>query len=140
MRSIVMIAAMTLGATSAFAQIGSAGPSHPMLSGGADGVERVQWRDDGRDRRDGRDWDRQDRDWDQRDRDWDRREPYRGPVIRFGAPGYFVRTLPEVVRVVRYDGLPCRITVTRRVTYRGDIVETERRRCPGRRDVVIERR
>jgi hypothetical protein len=83
-----------------------------------------------------------DRDWDRRDRArvWNRRGPYRGPGITFGAPGYFVRTLPPVVRVARYGGLRCRITITRRVNYRGEIIETERRRCPGRPEVIIQRR
>jgi hypothetical protein len=41
---------------------------------------------------------------------------------------------------VRYGGLRCRFTITRRVNYRGEIIETERRRCPGRPDVIIQRR
>jgi hypothetical protein len=93
---------------------------------------------DGRDRGDR--WDRRDRDdrWDRRDRDrWDRddrweRRAYRpgfSVTIPFGAPGYFVRTLPEQYRYVVVGGRRCRITVTRRVDYRGRVVTTERRRC-----------
>jgi len=165
MRFVLTIAALALGTTGALAQMGPGGQFRlPVPGSGGDErlerqergfdrgrrdlrdddefrIERTQRRDrdfDDRDfRRDDRDWDRRDRD---RDRDWDRRGPYRGPVISFGSPGYFIRTLPEITRVIRYGGLPCRVTITRRVNYRGDIVESERRRCPGRPDVVITRR
>ncbi len=83
--------------------------------------ERVERRDNGRDWRNDR----------------DRRPSF---VIRFGAPGYFVRTLPTRTRYVIYGGRRCRITITRRVTYRGVIVTTERRKCPGRPDVIIRSR
>jgi hypothetical protein len=63
-----------------------------------------------------------------------------GFVIQFGAPGYFVRTLPSRTRYVIYDGRRCTVTITRRVNYRGDIVTTERRRCPGRPEVIIRSR
>ena len=77
--------------------------------------------------RDGRD--RGDR-WDRDDR-WERRayRPGFTVTIPFGAPGYFVRTLPEQYRYVVVGGRRCRITVTRRVDYRGRVVTTERRRC-----------
>jgi len=167
MRLTLTIAALALGTTSALAQVGPGGQFR--LPNDTDRIERQdraprdldrggrEFRDDGGDRRfervqrrdrdraedrdfgrgdrDGRDWDRQDR-----DRDGDRHGPYRGPVISFGAPGYFVRTLPALTREVRFEGQPCRTTITRRVNYRGDIIESERRRCPGRSEVVIDRR
>jgi hypothetical protein len=138
MRFGFAVAALALGVTSAVAQIA---PNERQEMGRSqqdlNELQRIERWD-----RDFSDRTSVDRYWDRRDRDldWDRRGPYRGPVITFGAPGYFVRTLPPVVRVVRYGGLPCRITITRRVNYRGEIIETERRRCPGRPDVIIQRR
>jgi hypothetical protein len=94
-----------------------------------------------RDDRDDRDRRRFDRDRDRDDDRWDRRDRPRVTVtIPFGAPGYFVRTLPSQTRTVFYDGRRCRIVVTRRVNYRGDIIESERRECPGRPTVVIRSR
>ena len=167
MRLALTIAALALGTTSTLAQMGPGGQFR--VPDDTDRIERQDraprdWdrggrdlRDDGDDRRferaqrrdrdvtedrdirrgdrNGREWGRQDR-----DRDEDRRGGYRGPVISFGAPGYFVRTLPARTREVRFEGQPCRTTITRRVNYRGDILETERRRCPGRSEVVMERR
>jgi hypothetical protein len=138
MRLATTLSALALGATCAMAQIA---PTERQEMGRSqqdlNELQRIERWD-----RDFSDRTSVDRDWDRRDRDrvWNRRGPYRGPGITFGAPGYFVRTLPPVVRVVRYGGLRCRITITRRVNYRGEIIETERRRCPGRPDVIIQRR
>jgi hypothetical protein len=80
--------------------------------------------DDRRDRRrDRRDYDRDDDRWDRRGRSG------LTVTIPFGAPGYFVRTLPPRTRYVYDSGRRCRVIVTRRETYRGNVVETERREC-----------
>jgi hypothetical protein len=69
------------------------------------------------------------------------RERNRGPSIRFGfGPDVFVRTLPLQYRTVIVSGRPCRITITRRVRANRRIVTTERRKCPGRPEIVIRTR
>jgi hypothetical protein len=130
MRSSLAIAALALWTATALAQTAPAERQDPQA------LHWERW-DRLSDRTTGYDV----REWNpRRDRDLDRYGRYRGPAITFGAPGYFVRTLPEVTRVVRHGGLHCRVTVTRRVNHRGEIVETERRRCPGRPDMIVQRR
>ena len=133
MKRVLCVFALALCATGAVAQSDRGDRRR-------DGIdhrdERVERRDD---RRDDRREDRADRRDDRRDRVTDR-DRHRGLVIRFGAPGFFVRTLPARTRYVYVNGRRCQVTITRRLTYRGDIVTTERRRCPGRPDVIIRSR
>jgi hypothetical protein len=139
--SKIMLVSVVLGFGSAHAaaeeagrSFGSGGPLRLAQKLPSDVEQRLGIRPnstnrDGRDRGDR--WDRRDRDrWDRDDR-WERRayRPGFTVTIPFGAPGYFVRTLPEQYRYVVVGGRRCRITVTRRVDYRGRVVTTERRRC-----------
>src|SRR5687767_6687298 len=103
MKRVLCVFAIALFATSAVAQ-----------------SDRGDRRRDGMDRRDERVERREDRRENRADRrdDWrDRarvRDRHRGAVIQFGAPGFFIRTLPSLTRYVVVDGRRCRVTITPR--------------------------